>query len=80
MKTITTHFAKTHLSRLLKDVQRGESITILHGKEPVAILSGVAKATLESRPRVGTATSAPVEWTDDAFEPLSDDDLKVFGL
>jgi antitoxin (DNA-binding transcriptional repressor) of toxin-antitoxin stability system len=29
MKAVTTHQAKTHLSRLLKEVQTGETIVIL---------------------------------------------------
>ena len=80
MKTITTHFAKTHLSRLLKDVQRGERITILHGKEPVATLAGVADTALQRRPKVGIRTSAAVEWSEDAFAPLTDTDMEEFGL
>lgn len=80
MKTITTQFTKTHLSRLLKDVQRGERITILHGKEPVATLMGVADTDSQRRPKVGTPTSAPVTWADDAFAPLSDAEMEALGL
>lgn len=35
---VTVREAKTHLSRLLRRVEAGESITILRGREPVAML------------------------------------------
>ncbi len=38
MRTVSIHEAKTHLSRLLKHVEEGESITIARGKRPVARL------------------------------------------
>ena len=79
MKTVTTHQAKTHLSRLLKEAQAGETIVILSGSAPVAKLTAVetAKAT---RPPVGTVTSPEVPCSDDAFRPLSDQELEVWGL
>ena len=40
--TYTVHQAKTHLSRLLKEVEAGQEITILRGKKPVAKLVAVA--------------------------------------
>ena len=79
MKTVTTHHAKTHLSRLLKEVQAGESIVILSGSAPVAQLSAV-RPERASRPPVGTRTSPEVGYTEDAFRPLTDDELKAWGL
>lgn len=38
MKTVSTHEAKTHLSRLLKRVAMGEEIVITRGSKPVARL------------------------------------------
>ena len=38
MKTITTHDAKTHLSRYLAATERGEEFLIARGKRPVACL------------------------------------------
>jgi antitoxin (DNA-binding transcriptional repressor) of toxin-antitoxin stability system len=78
VKTVTTHQAKTHLSRLIQLVQSGETVVILNGKTPVAELRAVAgKAT--SRPAVGTRTSEPVRCADDAFAPLSNDELAAWG-
>lgn len=79
MKTITTHAAKTHLSKLLKEVQQGESYVILNGKQPVGKLTGV-HVVKEKRPSVGTVTSGPVQYDADTFAPLSNEELKDWGL
>ncbi len=79
MKTVTTHSAKTHLSRFLKDVQRGETIVILHGTEPVAQLTA-AKKKRRTRPKVGVCTSEPVRYTKETFSPLTNGDLEEWGL
>ena len=79
MKTVTTHQAKTHLSRLLKEVQAGETITILSGSVPAAKLTAVQPAEAV-RPPVGTVTSGRVRYDDDAFRPLTDEELKAWGL
>ena len=79
MKTATVHQAKTHLSRLLKEVQGGEPIVILNGSTPVAKLTAIDAPTIR-RPKVGTRTSAPVHYTADTFQPLSDDQLREWGL
>ena len=79
MKTVTTHQAKTHLSRLLREVQAGDSVVILSGSTPMAQLVAV-RSENASRPPVGTLTSSEVRHADDAFRPLTDDELKAWGL
>lgn len=79
MKTVTTHQAKTHLSRLLKEVQAGETVIILNGTVAVAKLTA-AEPTGTMRPPVGTVTSDQVRCTDDAFRPLTDKELEAWGL
>ena len=79
VKTATIHQTKTHLSRMLKEVQAGESIVILNGTTPVARLTAFEPA-VRRRPQVGTRTSAPVRYSDDAFRPLSDEGLRAWGL
>lgn len=37
-KTVNIHHAKTHLSRLLEDVRKGETVTIAKAGEPIAQL------------------------------------------
>lgn len=80
MKAITTHFAKTHLSRLLKEVQAGETIIILQGKTPVGKLTSALPVSAKRRPKPGVATSTGVRCAADAFLPLSDAELKEWGL
>ena len=47
MTTVNVHEAKTHLSRLLQRVERGERIVIARAGRPVAVLQAVD----EPRPR-----------------------------
>ena len=79
MKTATTHYAKTHLSELIREVREGETVVILNGRVPVAKLTAVDTVP-RRRPKAGMVTSAPVEVTDDAFEPLSEDQLEEWGI
>ena len=79
MKTVTTHQAKTHLSRLLKEVQAGETVTILNGNTPVAQLTSV-QPTEAKRPKVGQCTSEAVSLSADAFKPLTDVELEEWGV
>ena len=41
MATVNVHEAKTHLSRLLERVERGERIVIARAGHPVAVLQAV---------------------------------------
>ena len=79
MKKVTTHQAKTHLSRLLKEVQGGETVVILNSNVPVAKLTSIEPSE-EMRPTVGMPTSEPVHYTDDAFQPLTEEELQDWGL
>ena len=79
MKTVTIHQAKTHLSRMVKEVQGGETIVIVNGNTPIAKLTAVAPRS-NQRPKVGTRTSQPVRYTTDAFAPLTGGELKEWGL
>lgn len=47
MKTVNVHEAKTHLSRLLKEVAEGEEIVIANAGRPVARLIGVVPVRRE---------------------------------
>jgi prevent-host-death family protein len=42
---VNIHEAKTHLSRLLERVQRGERITIAKAGRPIAVLGPIPDAT-----------------------------------
>jgi prevent-host-death family protein len=80
MKKVTTHEAKTHLSRLLVEVEAGEEIVICRGDKPAARLVPVSRKSAPRRPRIGTVTSGPVQLTEDAFSPLGPDDLATWGI
>jgi antitoxin (DNA-binding transcriptional repressor) of toxin-antitoxin stability system len=81
MKSVTTHQAKTQLSRLLAEVEAGAEFVIKRGEVPVARLGPLrAGKARRTRPRVGTVTSEPVSYVEDAFAPLTGDELGDWGL
>ncbi|MDR2374254.1 MAG: type II toxin-antitoxin system prevent-host-death family antitoxin [Bifidobacteriaceae bacterium] len=65
--------AKTHLSRLLALVERGERVTIARRGRPVAELAPAAGAGVE-------LGFWPAEVSDEAAQPLDDEDLAAWGL
>ncbi len=65
MRTVKIHEAKTHLSRLLERVEKGEVITIARGKQPVARLVPIEDpprrpGRLKGRIRVSRNFDAPL--------------------
>lgn len=80
MSTITTHEAKTHLSRYLAEVERGKEFIIARGREAVAMLVPIKKARRKARPKVGDIQGEPFEFPLSAFAPLSRKELKEWGL
>ena len=76
--TVTIHQAKTHLSRLLQQVERGKAVGVCRGKSPVAkiVPSGPRRV---SRPKVGKAASLRFDIPADAFASLGDEELKRWG-
>lgn len=80
MKTVSTHEAKTHLSRFLAEVESGEEIVICRGSIPAARLVPVSEKRPRKRPRVGTVTSAKVTVAEGAFAPLTPEELAVWGV
>ena len=80
MKSVTIHEAKTHLSSLLKQVEQGEEVEVRRGDRPVAKLVPIGRARRKTRPKVGTITSARIRCSEDAFAPLTDEELAKWGL
>jgi len=75
---ITIHAAKTRFSELIRRVEAGEEITIARGDKPVAKLVPIAAQPQELR-RPGRLKGQVA--LDDAFwEPLSDEELELWGL
>jgi len=77
--TVNIHQAKTNLSRLLHQVEQGEEVVVCRGKQPVAKIIPTS-ASLPVRPKVGQPTSPRFAVPDAAFAPLSEDELKDWGL
>lgn len=76
LRTVTIQQARTHLSRLVKEAQAGETIVIVSDGVAVAQITAAQPAKVK-RPSVGVPSSLPVICEDDAFLPLSDQELKV---
>jgi antitoxin (DNA-binding transcriptional repressor) of toxin-antitoxin stability system len=74
----TVHQAKTHLSRQIKEVEEGKEVIIARGSKVVARLVPEKPAKRPKRvPGIfeGKGWAAP-----DAFDPVSDEELKEWGL
>ncbi len=80
MRRVTTHEAKTHLSELLSNVERGEEIIVCRGTTAVARLVPITKKSAPLRPKIGTVTSDPVSYSKDCFAPLTSSALAEWGL
>jgi prevent-host-death family protein len=74
----TVHQAKTHFSRLLKEAEAGKEVLVMRGKKPVAKI--VAVDSTFSRASLAGAYAEDVHWDDDAFDPMSDEELIQCGL
>ena len=73
MKTVNVHEAKTHLSRLLVEVESGEEITIARAGRPVARLVPAISKVRQLGMDAGRAWIA-----DDFNAPLPDELLAEF--
>ena len=74
-KTVNVHEAKTHLSRLLARVERGDEIVIARGGRPIARLTPYQPKEQE---RVLGGARGKVWIADDFDGPLPDDLLTDF--
>ena len=80
MKTITTHEAKTHLSPYLAEEDKGATIQTARGKHEGAMLVPITAETKPPRPKVGETLDPPFEIPDSAFAPMTEEELKEWGL
>jgi prevent-host-death family protein len=74
----TVHQAKTHFSRLLKEAEAGKEVVVMRGKKPVAKIVPVNSTF--SRASLAGAYAKNVHWDDDAFDPMTDEELIQTGL
>lgn len=76
MKTVNVHEAKTHLSRLLKEVEAGQEVVIARAGRPVARLTALQPAgPLRRLGILAGRYTVPEDW--DA--PLPADVIDRFG-
>lgn len=75
MTTVTIHKAKTQLSKLIEQAEKGEEVIIARGKTPVARLVAYAPeqpqrgfGSMKGRAKIG-----PEFW-----EPLPEEELKLW--
>ncbi len=81
MVSITTHEAKTHLSRYLAEVEKGQEFIITRGKHPVAHLEPLDQPSKSRRPKVGELLGKPFDIPDESLVPLSEKELhEEWGL
>lgn len=77
MERITIHKAKTNLSQLIERACNGEEIIIARGKKPMVRLVAIREKRV---PRKPGALKGKISYTDDAFAPLTDQELKDLGF
>lgn len=76
VETVNIHQAKTHLSRLVEAVERGEEIVIARAGQPVALLTRYRPARRMLAP---PGSMQGREWRmDDDFDAPVDDLFDVF--
>jgi antitoxin (DNA-binding transcriptional repressor) of toxin-antitoxin stability system len=77
MKTTTMAYAKAHLPKLIERVARGERITIMRYKKPVAEL-GPSAAAERPKPKFGTGKGKITLIDLRAFDPMTDVEVDAF--
>lgn len=70
MQTVNIHEAKTHLSRLLEAVERGEEVVIARAGQPVATLVAYKPPRRRIAPPGGM--EGEIWMADDFDEPIDD--------
>ncbi|HTW56645.1 MAG TPA: type II toxin-antitoxin system prevent-host-death family antitoxin [Terriglobales bacterium] len=74
---VTIHKAKTNLSRLIEKACQGEEIIISRGSKPVVRLVAIEEKRGDRKPG---AWNGKISWSEDAFAPLTDQELKDLGF
>lgn len=77
MIQVNIHEAKTHLSRYLEQVEKGEVVVVCRHNKPVAELRAI---TPEAVPvvRVAGLLKGRISWTPDAFAPMTHAEIAEF--
>jgi len=70
MQTVSVHEAKTHLSRLIRQIAEGKEIIITSSGKPVAMLGAPPK---RKKRRVGGMFKGKIKIPKDFDEPMPDE-------
>lgn len=76
----TVHQAKTHFSRLLKQVEAGEEVIVMRGSHPVAKLVPFEPVKKSSPRRQPGGFESLAAFDESALEPLNADQLSAYGF
>jgi antitoxin (DNA-binding transcriptional repressor) of toxin-antitoxin stability system len=79
MIKVTMSQAADHFAHWITLIGKGEEVMVVDHERPVARITRCEPAT-GNRPKVGTLTSAPVRYSEDCFAPLTDEELKEWGI
>lgn len=79
MIKVTIEQAVSRFSHWIALIGKGEEVVVVDRERPVARITRCEPESGE-RPKVGTITSAPVRYAADCFAPMSDAELKDWGL
>ena len=77
MSEINVHEAKAHLSRYLKRVEKGETVTICRRNKPIAEIRAVARRPSSRPPRIGVY-KGKLKIPKRFFDPLPNEVLQYF--
>ena len=70
--------ARTHLSRYIDRVEKGEVVVVCRHNQPVAELRAI-ETSLVRPARVAGLLKGRVHWEPDAFAPMTVEELAEFG-
>jgi prevent-host-death family protein len=73
----TVHQAKTNLSRLIKEAEKGGEVVITRGKKPVAKIVPIAST---GKKRIPGSLKGQLWAAPDAFDPLTDEEMRELGF
>ena len=76
MIRVNIHDAKTHLSRYIEKVEKGEVVVVCRHNKPVAEIRVIAKPASVARKE--GLLKGRVRWNPDAFAPMTDAELADF--
>ena len=79
MIKVTIEQAVSRFSHWIALIGKGEEVVVVDRERPVARITR-CEPEADERPKVGTITSAPVRYAADCFAPMSDAELKDWGL